>query len=316
MKLSFLVDFLRQLETVPVSRIRQDNERRLQELTLRVCHHPVVKFDQFVDRLQRAKVMLNEQFDTIDAVVGDLRTHVESLIRDQDQLYRSRSLRWFLDEESQMATAENILNRRLALTADVRERLRASVAKSQDWRWPGMIIRPGMETFVDDMVALDPLYMIDSSTQLLAPAVSRYPASYQRRIQQYAVTEVPGQPILWQMPQAQFGFCFAFYFFNFRPIELVCQWLTELWGVLRPGGRLLFTYNDCDTAHGVGLAEQSFMAYTPGSAIRQHAQDLGFEIMEDFHAPADVNWLELRKPGDLSSIRGSQTLAKIVTKSK
>lgn len=316
MKLSYLIDFLQQLETIPVSGIQTANERKLQELTIKVCNHPVIKFDDFCSELHAGKIALNQQFDNINQTIANLCQHVRQLIANLDIEYRARSLKWFQEEESRYATVPAILDRRLPMPDKVRRLLTASVCKSQDWRWPGMIIRPGRESFVNDMVALDPLYMLDTNLDLLHPAMDSFHPNFQSRVRCYRIQEELGAPILQQLPQAQIGFCFAFYYFNFRPIELIFQWLDEIWQVLRPGGRLLFTYNDCDQPHGVGLFEASFSAYTPGSAIRAHAEKLGFELIEEFRAPADVVWIDLRKPGVLSSIRGSQALAKLVYKSK
>jgi len=41
---------------------------------------------------------------------------------------------------------------------------------------------------------------------------------------------------------------------------------------------------------------------------------LGFELREAYDGQGDVSWLEFKKPGDLASLRGGQTLAKVVAK--
>jgi hypothetical protein len=56
------------------------------------------------------------------------------------------------------------------------------------------------------------------------------------------------------------------------------------------------------------------MLYTPKRLILKHAFNLGFELAFAHDGTGDVSWLELRKPGDLASLRGGQTLAKIVAK--
>lgn len=316
MKLSFLVDFVRQLESVPVSGIREANERRLQELTIKVCNHPTVKFDQFCQRLQLDKVDLNEQFDQLNSTVAELLLHAQQQIDLLVPEIKAQCMQWFTEQESPFGRDRAVLDRRLAMPNDVRERLRATLAKNQHWRWPGMIVRPGLESFVDDMVAMDPLYMVDVDLNLLKPALNRFHPNYQQRVAKYSITEQLGQPILANLPQGQMGYCFLFNYLNYRPLELVQQWLDELWHLMRPGGRILFTYNDCDRPHGISLAEKNFMAYTPGGAIREHAQNLGFEIIDQGYAPADVSWMELLRPGELTSRRGSQTLAKILARSK
>ena len=74
------------------------------------------------------------------------------------------------------------------------------------------------------------------------------------------------------------------------------------------------TFNNCDRAHGVALAERSFMCYGTATEIIKRAESYGFEIANLYDGQGDVSWLELRKPGTITSLRGGQTLAKIIPK--
>lgn len=316
MKLSYLVDYVRQLESVPVSAIREANERRLQELTIKVCNHPVIRFDDFAARLQQDKTQLDQEFGTVDQTIQDLKSHCYARISELEKVYYKNTWQWFVDQATFESQKPLAIDRKLNMTDQTRVVVNALISRYQDWRWPGMIVHPARESFVENMVALDPLYMVDTNLDLLKPALDRFHPGYQKRVAKYTVDEMSGEPLLAHLPQAQMGFCLIFHYFNFRPIEIIRRWLDGLWLLMRPGGRVAFTYNDCDKAHGIALSECYYMAYTPGSAIKSHAQQVGFEIVQDYHAPADVALLELLKPGTLSSTRGAQTLAKIVTKSK
>lgn len=315
MKLSYLIDFVRQLEATSVRDIRNANERRLQELTIRICNHPIVKFDDHCHAFQVSKIELNQAFDTVDRAVESLLTQARDLIQQSHAEYLRACREWF-HEEQQYLSVQTMLERRLEMRPEVREKLRARVSLNQDWRWPAMILRPSNETLIDDMVAFEPLYIVDTREEYLKPTLDRFPLAYQRRLRPYAIDEKLDGAMMAQLPQGQFAFCLAFNFFNYRPLEYVCQYLTELWGLLRPGGTLIFTYNDCDHAHGCGLAENKFMSYTPGSLIEQHLTQLGFEIVEKHRSAADVAWYEVMRPGELTSLRGGSTLAKIVAKSR
>jgi hypothetical protein len=122
--------------------------------------------------------------------------------------------------------------------------------------------------------------------------------------------------ILAALPNDQFGLIFAYNYFNFRPMELITRYLVEMYKKMRPGGMVIMTINDCDRAHNVELAEQKFMCYTPGRAIVQAAESAGFDIVYQHTGLGDLSWLELQRPGQISSLRGGQTLAKIVARSK
>jgi hypothetical protein len=99
-------------------------------------------------------------------------------------------------------------------------------------------------------------------------------------------------------------------------MELITRYITEAYQKLRPGGTLIMTYNDCDRAHGVALAERNFMCYTPGSEILKIAELTGFDCTYQHTGLGDLSWIELQRPGKITSLRGGQTLAKIVARSK
>ena len=64
------------------------------------------------------------------------------------------------------------------------------------------------------------------------------------------------------------------------------------------------------------MVEQHFSCYTPGGMLRDLAESIGFETVFSWNDDSPSTWLELRKPGELTSLRGGQTLAKIFAKSK
>jgi hypothetical protein len=164
------------------------------------------------------------------------------------------------------------------------------------------------------MVACDPLYQVDVRHELLTPAVTQYNEVYQHRLRTYVVDERGQDDILHRLPDSQFGVILAYNYFNFRPFEVIKKWLSELLIKLKPGGMLLMTFNDCDRDKAVMLVEQNYCCYTPGHLIMQLAQTLGFEIVFKWSDEGPWTWLELQRPGTLTSARGGQALAKILPK--
>jgi SAM-dependent methyltransferase len=213
-------------------------------------------------------------------------------------------------------STEYILNRRLGIDEDSNILLRSHLRNLSDWRIPGMIIRPGTATFIEDLVPMDPLYLVDQHQDLIQPAVSKFTPEYQRRLREYVITDRTDQPIMAALPQGQFGLVFAYNYFNYKPIEIIRRYLSEIYTLLRPGGVLIMTYNNCDRAQGVGLAERNFMCYTPERYIQQHAESVGFESTFSHNGAGDVSWLEFSRPGEIASLRGGQTLARILARSK
>jgi predicted methyltransferase len=114
------------------------------------------------------------------------------------------------------------------------------------------------------------------------------------------------------LPDNQFGFCLVYNFFNYKPQEIINQYLTEIYQKLKPGGVVAFTFNDCDHSGAAALAERSFMCYTPGRVVLAHAQAAGFQVRQRYRMNNSTTWIELQRPGQLTSLKGGQSLAKVV----
>lgn len=186
--------------------------------------------------------------------------------------------------------------------------------KYTTWKHPAMIIRPGLDSFINSMVAYDPLYLVDLSHDFLRPAIERFHERYQHRLRTYVVKEDIDTEILKQLPSAQFGLCIAFNYFNFRPFEIIKKYLEEIYQKLTPGGVFVFTFNDCDRQSAVQLVEQHFCCYTPGHLIRELIATVGYDIVYSWHNDGPTTWIEIRRPGTFESLRAGPTMAKILPK--
>jgi hypothetical protein len=310
MKLREIVAYINLLDSLSMDAECNEAVRLLDSILHIVTNHSL-QLDMFSNTL-------TNDFKTISGGVNAFRFTLERLkqklydeVAIQEPEYFRESKRMF-DHDTPYETNEYILNRRLGIDPDSNILLRSHLRSLGDWRLPGLILRPGRETFIEDMVPLDPLYLVDHHEELLKPSVDSFTPEYQQRLRKYIVDDRQDGAILADLPQGQFGLVFAYNYFNFRPIELIQKYLTELYAVMRPGGTLIMTYNNCDRAQGVGLAERGFMCYTPKRHIQQHAESVGFESTFEHNGLGDLSWLEFVKPGDITSIRGGQTLAKLV----
>jgi hypothetical protein len=266
--------------------------------------------EQMSAHLARVTQGVNDFYNTVQS----LDRQLAALIKDSEQaLYASTDEAWQLLPLTE--NTEKILTRRLNHVPEELEAMTALIKTATDWRCPGMILRPAQESFVDDLVALDPLYLVDIRQDLLRPAQSRFNEQYQRRLRLY--THEPREPnMLAHLPQQQMGLIFVWNYLNYVPLSVLFQYLESFVQLLRPGGIAVFTFNDCDRGHGVALSEQHFMSYTPGHLIKNRVQELGLEITHCVNAQADLSWMAVRRPGEIASLRGGQNLAKIVVSSK
>jgi SAM-dependent methyltransferase len=137
---------------------------------------------------------------------------------------------------------------------------------------------------------------------------------YRRRLRPYTILERQDGEILANLPDNQFGFIFAYNFFNFKPFEVIRKYLKEMHTKLRPGGVLAMSFNDCDSSKGVDLVERHFCCYTPGYLIIELANSIGYQLIFTQNDGGPSTWVEFQKSGTITSLRAGQALAKILPK--
>lgn len=312
MKLSELVAFRNQLNKMTSLEVQHTADVSLNKIT-HLVETQSTQFANFTNELATRRAEINQSYQNFEHQLIQLKTEIAKLIEIAEKPWFQESYRLY-EEEMVHETVEYILNRRPVLTSEIETTLRSRLMNYTDWRYPGMIIRPGRETFIQDMVSYDPLYLVDLDRELLTPAISQFPDPYQQRLRPYVITERGDEPILNKLPNGQFGICLVYNFFNFRPFEVIRHYLTEIYDKLKPGGTLIMTINDCDSEKAVDLVERHFACYTPGYLIKNLAESVGYQQIFTWNDGGPTTWLELRKPGQITSLKGGQSLAKILSK--
>ena len=312
MKLSELVAYKTALNNMTARTAQREIELSLGKITHLVDSQPI-QLEDFKQQLDHQYNTVYSNIDQFEHTLNQLKKEIQSQIEIAEKLWFQESYRLY-DQEMRSDSAEYILNRRPILANDTENYLRVRIQNYVDWQHPGMIIRPGVEKFIEDMVGYDPLYLIDQTHDLLIPAFNQFPEEYQQRLRLYTVREDVDSEILDKIPQSQFGFCLAYNFFEFKPFEILKKYMTEVYQKLKPGGTFIMTFNDCDRDKAVKLAEQRYACYTPGSLVKELATTIGYTQTFSWDNDGPTTWLELRKPGTLSSLRGGQSLAKIMYK--
>lgn len=313
MKLSELVGYLNLLDSNELAPDYDVAIKKFREIAHVVTNH-AVQIDEHGAAFTEKINTIAQEFQHAQTALDNLKANVREQISALEPAQYQASQRLY-EEEMCYETTEYILNRRLGIDPESRLLLSSRLLQYTDWRLPGLIIRPGREQFIEHLVPLDPLYLVDQHEELLDPAIQAFTPEYQRRLRPYVINDYEHVDALWQLPTNQYGLIFAYNYFNYKPMKVVQQYLDSMLTKLRPGGVAIFTYNDCDWAHGVALAEKSFMCYTPGREIQAYCDQIGFEILSVNHGQGDIAWLEIRRPGEIESIRGGQSLAKIVAQS-
>ena len=271
------------------------------------------QFPSVLTELQRtrynAETSLTEFMDLLTVLIDRVIDQITAL----EPAYLSASYRLY-EEGSEYDSIEHILDRRFGTSDEITQYIQSRVQAHSHWKHAGMIIRPGRESWIEHMVACDPLYVIDTHHDLFDPTKQKFSELYRSRLRFLAIQESSERIMLHDLPDNQFGFCLAYNFFHYKPFEIMRGYLNEIYAKLRPGGVLAFTFNDGDRRGAVELAERNMNCYTPGRLVTGICQKLGFEIEQKHIISAAATWIELRKPGIKSSLRGGQALAELKPK--
>ena len=263
------------------------------------------------EQLDQQLAEVNASFVKFESILNQLKQDLQDQISEAERPWIVEGYNRY--DKGEVNYVDDILSNRQVNAIDSTP-FRATLTKYTNWKYPAIIIRPGLESFIDDMVAYDPLYLVDLSYDFLKPAMEKFNERYQNRLRPYTVQENLDDKILNQLPNDQFGICVAFNYFNFRPFEIIKKYLEEVYLKLKSGGIFVFTFNDCDRRSAVELVENHYCSYTPGHLVRELITTVGYEIVYSWSDDGPTTWIEIRKPGVLDSLKGGQTLAKILPK--
>jgi hypothetical protein len=256
-------------------------------------------------RLEHSHLKIIDLANQYCQQVNQFTDQLDKEIKAEQKLMLSREGYLELNEYSDVSAQ---ISSRFTQLSEV---IKDTLTKHINWKYPGLLFRPMNSACVNLMVGVDPLYLVDVDQKYLTSTVEQFEPAYQNRLRLYSVDDRTDKPILSQLPQAQFGCIAEHNFFTYKSYETVCRYLTEVFDLLRPGGTFIFTLVDGDTVSGLELVERCKSTYLPGHMIRQKARDLTYRIVQ-YTVSNGIAVVELQKPGELSSIRGGQTLARIV----
>jgi hypothetical protein len=319
MNLTELIRLNNRLDELTMRDLQQESSGRF-ELIIDRIDVPQAGVDaSFQQRLKEKNYTLQSVFASLEEELLDLKSEVQRSIADQGQAWLHRNYteyERFL--ENDYAQTEDYLglhrNKPIRRDADTESVLKSRVANYCDWKQPAMIIHPMLEPFTHEMTASDPLYLVDESHYLLEPTLEQFNPVYRNRLRPYVIKESFDQPILTRLPDQQIGFCLIYNYLDYRPFALIKIYLEEIYQKLLPGGVVAMTFNDCDRYQAMQAVEQGITGYTPGSLVRAWANYLGFEEVFCHTTGNPSVWIEFQKPGQSTSLRGGQSLAKILPK--
>jgi len=195
--------------------------------------------------------------------------------------------------------------------AEYEDKFNALIRKFASWKHSTVYVRPNSLRFFDALAATDVLYIMEQCNidQWLKENLNEKLYSLARL---KLINEDKRRFLTANAPAAQIGLIVMEHFMHFKPLDIIGMYLADAFELLKPGGHLMFTFNNCDTVAGVRNAESGLYCFTPGALLERMCEVAGFEVI-NFEASERISWLALKKPGELTSIKAGKTFGQIIT---
>ena len=177
-------------------------------------------------------------------------------------------------------------------------------------------LTPGYGDITSYMLHGTPLYIVDEDKTTLEEFASTFFNEItQRRTNFYTMDDNDEDP-LHKLPQGQIGCVVAIDVFNFKTVKVIKKYLASIYTVLRTGGTVIFTFNNCDYPKAIDKVDEMYYCYTTSEDIISICKEVGFEILKLVNRDYDekengISWFEIKKPGECTTIRAAQGLAEI-----
>lgn len=260
--------------------------------------------------------------DLIEHTITDIETKIKELLIQIDQeinditkdyLARGYIINGFYGSNSTDVPTERTA-RQLPINNETRSEIIVRLRSYTDWHYPVLEIGPGDGVWTEHLVAGDPLYLLDRHQEFLDATLDKFNGVYRNRIRPYLTGLHARRPEedMTMLPANQFGFIFSWNVFNYLPLKETTAMLEGSMRCLRPGGVMMFSYNNCDVVQCAEYVEQGFRSWMPSKLLEKTVQDLGFEIIVNRSLEETVHWIEIRKPGALTTTKHHQVLGKIL----
>ena len=272
------------------------------------------------DRLPESELFqkINAEYRNMLPYMRKIEEIKQEKIKEIDENISELAKGYFIDSyemyEDQHKLADVATNRdirRLYTYGNVKEIVKSRIYHYVDWRYPALEIGPGDGEFTQEMSAGDPLYIVDVHQEFLDSTKKKFNEFYAtRRLRSYLIHK--SKHDLSMLPQEQIGFVLAWNVFNYFPLEAIKSYLKEIKKVVRPGGTIMFSYNNSDRWQGAEMVENAFMCHTPKHMLIPLVESLGFTVTASYDYDPTVSWVEIQKPGGLSTCKAHQSMGAVI----
>jgi hypothetical protein len=315
MKLHELVSFrntLRDaLDLTTILKGIESNQQRLTSIIPHVNPHYGQKLSDLSSNHYKVFDYAKHDEAKINSLLEEINQDIEKLTK---QFFEDNYQTECLSRDPEFLRQHKVMH----MNAESRETLLSRIHLYSTWQYPALEIGCRDGEWTKHLVNFDPLYIADSHDEFIGNTISQFTPEYQNRVRKYHIQDFKiylldqfGQSFKSSPPSNQLSFIFSYNYFNYLSLDSIKQLLLQSMEWLRPGGTMLFTYNNADMSASAGLTEGYFMTYVPKSMLVPMAESVGFDVAQCFDFLPSTSWVELRKPGTLTTVKAHQALGEI-----
>lgn len=187
------------------------------------------------------------------------------------------------------------------------------VVSYSNWEYPIMEIFPGNGDILQFALGGEPLYIVDWDDKLIEKVGSQFNEYYaNKRLMKYKIENFN----LSQLPQKSFGFIYCINYLNFENLENLLSLAENVYQCLMDGGTYIFVYNNAEDWWSVRHAVETFMGLVDTEELSAGLKKIGFSINQIVKSEdLKLSYIICQKPGDITYLKGSSVLGKIIDKS-
>jgi hypothetical protein len=303
--LKFRDDFYERVSSLALDRSIADSCRELTSIVS--SNTSIIEFVAHT-KIQNAVNQIQNFNTEYDQIKNQLMTAMDDIYQQIDLLSSTINTGIDTPYKRQFKVADNPIYNEFHISPDISQIIKSKIHQTSDWHYPGMQLGCRNASYTSDLISCDPLYLCDFNLKYIENVSNQFNDIYSRRLRKYLIADHQ----LGQMPQNQFGLIFSWMFLNFVDITDIQLYLSESIKILRPGGVFMFSYNNGDMIESARLFESGIMSFIPKRKLIPICKNLGFEIVNSFDFTnvddniKTISWIELRKPGELSTVKRSQ----------
>lgn len=266
-------------------------------------------FNQYSDSV----LSMHQQCETLAKGYDKVTDQLQELIVEVDNDINKWSDEMF-EEYKEIFTVDTVYQHllKLQIPDKVKEDIKNKVRLyGSNWRYPGLQIFPNDAEWIKPMTTMDPLYITGTSLSALNDVVEEYPRGYKNRLRSYELRNLNFQ----SFPQGQFSLVFCLWAFKYLHSDYVELAITRIFDLLRPGGVLMFGFNNCITSNLIDHCEDQKISYYNVNKLKQLVEKIGYEIVALTDYDGFGSFAEIKKPGELTTSKLHQALGKVISKS-